>query len=149
MIAAAAPVLVLPMAYIVMNDRPITIVFIAPTRKRKPLLFCSISSEPMTAAWPEPIPGRNEQRGAEMIAARVDFESSFFGILICFSGLIVCVEGIVLFLSEIIRDEIPNSPVRSGRRGSFIGRLNVRIPRKPASRNTVIDGIGLFSLKMR
>jgi len=46
-----------------------TMVFIAPTRKRKDSLSCSKISEPMTAAWPEPIPGRKEQRGADIRAA--------------------------------------------------------------------------------
>jgi len=105
-----------------MNERPTTVVFIAPTRNRKPLLFCSINSEPITAAWPEPMPGRKEHKGAEIIAARVAFRLCFLGSLICFSGSIFWLGILVLFLRETVSAERPKSPVKSGRRGCSIGR---------------------------
>lgn len=105
-----------------MKERPITIVLIAPTRKRNPLLFCSINSEPITAACPEPIPGRNEHNGAEIIAARVAFRLCFLGSLICFSGSIFWLGILVLFFRETASAERPKSPVSNGRRGCSIGR---------------------------
>ena len=62
-----------------MNDRGTTIVLIAPTRKRKDLFDCGITSEPIRAACPDPIPGRKEQSGAASAAASDDFINSIFG----------------------------------------------------------------------
>ncbi len=84
--ATAAPERVLPMLYKAMKLREITIVFIAPVRKRKERLSCLKSSEPRVAAWPEPMPGRNEQSGAEIAAAREDFKNCFFVSLIFLRG---------------------------------------------------------------
>lgn len=61
-----------------MKLKPITIVFIPPTNTKKPFLDCFKNSEPITAACPEPIPGRKEQSGAEIIELKIDFKKSFF-----------------------------------------------------------------------
>jgi len=100
-IATAAPVLVLPMTNKVMNDKPITIVFIPPKRTKNPFLLWLINSEPITAACPAPIPGRKEHRGAEIIEPRVAFANSFFGILIFFNGEIFCFP-ILVFCFKLI-----------------------------------------------
>ena len=76
--ATAVPERVLFILYIVINPNAETIVFIAPTKNRKERLSCWNISEPIVAAWPEPIPGRNEQRGADIAAAKNDFKNCFF-----------------------------------------------------------------------
>ncbi len=76
--ADAAPVLILWIEKIVMKERPMTIVFIIPTKKRN----CwgeedsSVleSSEEMTAACPEPKPGKKEAKGAVSAAEMEDFK---------------------------------------------------------------------------
>ena len=63
--AADAPVRVLPMTKAVTKDKAITIVLIPPTKNKNSLLSCSPPiSEPITAACPEPIPGRKLHKGA-------------------------------------------------------------------------------------
>jgi len=132
-----------------MKERPITIVLITPTRKRNPLLFCSISSEPITAAWPEPMPGRNEHNGAEIIAANVALKVCFLGSFICFRGRIFWLGILVLFFRETVRAERPKRPVSNGRRGCSIGRLNVRMPKKPARAKIVKDIKNSSSLNIK
>jgi len=127
-------------------------VLIAPTKNRKlRLSFPRLLeiSEPITAAWPAPIPGRNEQNGAASIAARDDFRKDFFFSFISFKGLIVCGGIVNLLFREIIRAEVPNKPVRSGRRGSLTGRLKVSRPKNPANVNTVREIRNSSSLKIR
>lgn len=132
-----------------MNERPITIVFIAPTRNRNPFCFCCMSSEPMTAAWPEPMPGRNEESGAANIAARVARRVSFFESIIFFRGCIFWLGIVVLFLIEMPNAESPKRPVSKGNSGSFTGRLKVRIPKNPDSEKTVKEIRNSSSLKIR
>ena len=113
---------------------------IAPVRKRKERLSCLNISEPNVAAWPEPMPWRNEHRGSEIEAARDDFRNCFLVSFIFFKGEIDCFgrvdDG---FFRETIKADEPKRPVKRGRRGSLIGRLKVRIPRKPARRKIVSE----------
>ncbi len=135
-----------------MKERAIIIVFIAPTRKRKFLGFeCvfSESSEAKTAAWPEPIPGRKEEKGAIRAADKKDFKRESFDIFNENKGIIFWGGREVLLLIETRRAEVPKSPVRRGRRGWFIGRFNERKPRKPASRNTTREIRNSSSLKIK
>ncbi len=134
-----------------MNERDMTIVFIAPTRNRNCFGDWRVSeiSEPRTAACPEPKPGRNEERGAVRAAAITLLKVCFFGSLIFFIGVIVCLGIFVLFFMEMRRAEIPNRPVRSGRSGCSTGRFNVRKPRKPAKIKTVSEIRNSFSLKTK
>lgn len=106
-------------------------------------------SEPINAACPEPIPGRKEQRGADIAAAIDDFRKSFFGRNAVFMDSIFCLGSVVLFFSEIISVEIPKRPVSNGNKGSLIGRLNAAKPRNPARRNTINVGIISSCLKIR
>ncbi len=148
-IANAAPVLVLLIEKTVIKLNPMTIVFIAPSKIRNPFCVCSINSEPMTAACPEPIPGRKEQRGAEIIAPRIAFRNSGFGTLICFNGRMICF-GIVGFcFIVIINVDVPNNPVSNGRRGCSTGRLKVARPKNPARMKVVSVKRKFSSLKIK
>lgn len=93
--------------------------------------------------------GRKEQRGAAMRAEKEDFMKSFIGIVIFFNGRTFCFGIIVFCFSEMIIEDAPNKPVRRGRRGSFTGRLNVAMPRKPARKNITRAGINSFSVKIK
>ena len=109
------------------------IVFIEPTKNRNCFGVWGIISEPITAACPEPRPGRTES-GAEIEAAAIDLRISFFVRLILDILAGVCGGRTVLFLMETMRPERPKSPVNKGKRGSLTGRFNVRKPRKPAKK---------------
>ena len=96
------------------------------------------------------MPGRKEHKGADIAAAKKDFENCFFVNFISFSLEIFCLLIFFdLFFRETINADEPNKPVRRGRRGSFIGRLNVIRPRKPARINIAIEGMKLSSLNIR
>lgn len=123
---------------------------IIPRRKRKERLSCFDISDEIVAAWPEPMPGRNEQNGAIIEAVIADFRICFLSSLICFNLRIFCFWIFVdLFFKETINAEDPNKPVSNGRSGSFIGRLNVKMPRKPVRENIIRDKKKLSSLKIR
>ena len=47
-----------------MKERAITTVFIIPIVKRNCLLSCSVITDDISAACPDPKPGRNEANGA-------------------------------------------------------------------------------------
>ena len=115
------------------KDKAIIIVFIEPTKNRNCLGVWGIISEPITAACPEPRPGRTES-GAEIEAAAIDLRISFFVRLILDILAGVCGGRTVLFLMETMRPERPKSPVNKGKRGSLTGRFNVRKPRKHAKK---------------
>ena len=132
-----------------MKDNAITAVFIIPIVKRNCLLSCSVISDDIRAACPDPNPGRNEAKGAVREVDIIDFRILDFSSLIFFRGVIICGGILVLFFIEIIRAESPNSPVNKGSRGCFTGRLKVRIPKSPASVNTVKDIKNSSSLKIR
>ena|SRR3989338_4373944 len=133
-----------------MKVNAVTIVVIAPLRKRNERLSCSVSSDAMTAAWPEPMPGRKEQRGAAIAADMLDFINCFFVNTIFFNFGINC---FVNFSEEVFRETIrveePNKPVNRGRSGSLIGSWNVASPRKPARRKIIKEEMKLSSLKIR
>jgi len=120
----------------VTNEIDMTIVLIEPRRTRN----CSrvslpVISEPMIAAWDEPSPGKNEQIGETRMVARVGLISCF---LLRLSFSIVCFGIIVFDLIEWIIVDVPNRPVRSGRRGCLMSRFRVDSPAKPARRNIMI-----------
>lgn len=103
----------------------------------------------MSEECPEPRPGRKENRGEIIeIRERVLRESNL-GILILEMERDFCLGIDVLCFMERRRAGIPNSPVRRGMSGWFIGRLKDRIPRKPERKKTRIPGTILSSLKMR
>ena len=54
-----------------------------------------------------------------------------------------------LFFREIINADEPNRPVKRGRRGCFIGRLNVTKPNNPARINITREDIKLSSLNIK
>lgn len=147
--AAAAPVRVLPMEYTTTKLNPMIIVFIPPTRIRNPLFDCFINSEPITAAWPEPIPGRNEQSGAEIIELIVDLKNSFFVIDTSLSLIIFCGFNLVLFFILIINADEPNIPDNNGSKGSLTGRFNAKNPRKPDNINMHKPATIYSSLKIK
>ena len=144
-IVKAAPVRDFWIRKRVTNEIDMTIVLIEPRRIRN----CSrvslpVISEPMIAAWDEPSPGKNEQIGETMIVAMVGLISSF---LLRFSFWIFCFGMIVLDLIEWIIVEVPNSPVRSGRRGCLMLRFRADSPTKPARMNIIIAfALDCFSL---
>ena len=123
-IEAAAPVRERPMLYMVTKDRAIIKVFKIPRRKRKPFRSCFMSSELITAAWPEPMPGRKEQSGAEKETAKIAEINCFFVRRISFKGIISCLGILVFCFIETNKEERPKRPESKGRSGSFIGRLN-------------------------
>ncbi len=96
--------------------------FIAPNINKNPRLSCSMNSLPNVAAWPEPIPGRKEHKGAKRIDAPADLKNSFFVRNISFKGEMICFGRDVFDFREKRRLERPKRPDKRGRRGSFIGR---------------------------
>ena len=91
-VAIAAPVLVLLIEYKVMNESPITIVFIAPNVKRNSLWSICFpkNSLPINAACAAPRPGRNAVNGAAIIEAVEDFNIVFFESRIFVSFVFFC-----------------------------------------------------------
>lgn len=73
-IAAAAPVLVLFNRYNVVKLKTITSIFIVPSIIKNDFLDCGTISEDIVAACPEPIPGRNEHKGDEIIDPIIDLK---------------------------------------------------------------------------
>ena len=75
----------------------------------------------MADAWLLPRAGRKEQIGEAISEAKTDFkneENSIF-FKIAFIGIISCFGRSVFLVMEVISEEEPNNPVKSGRRGSF------------------------------
>ncbi len=124
--------------YKVIKERPITIVLIAPSRKRNSLWsFIFDTSFPINAAWLAPNPGRNAVKGAAIIEAKLDFAKDFLFNLIFFNFVIFCLGIFVFCFMLIMRLLAPNKPVKRGRSGSFILRLRDAIPRNPAKRKMI------------
>lgn len=72
-----------------MKESPITIVFIAPKRKRNCLWsFILRDCCPISAACDAPMPGRNAVKGEAIIDAREEVKIDFFDSLIFLRGLI-------------------------------------------------------------
>jgi hypothetical protein len=124
------------------------IVLIAPTEKRKERGFCSVNSLANVAACPEPMPGRNEHRGAASEDDKEDFRNSDFVSFICLNEGRCCFINMVFDFKLTINPERPNKPESKGRRGSFTGRLKVKSPRSPAKTKTVIEIKKFSSLKI-
>ena len=83
-IATAVPERALFIAYNATKFNAVTMILIDPIKKRKERESVSVISDAITAAWPEPIPGRNEQRGAEIAAAKELFRNCFLVSFILF-----------------------------------------------------------------
>lgn len=127
--AAAEPVRDFWIAYKAENERDITIILTEPRRIRNWLLvgFCFPNSDERIAAWLLPSPGRNEHKGEIREVERKGRRSSFLFIFTLFVW-----EGIIVFWEiEYNKVDEPNKPDKRGRRGSFILRLNVAIPKNP------------------
>jgi len=149
-IATAVPERALFIAYRATKFRAVTIVLMEPIKKRKDLESVSVISEAITAACPEPMPGRKEQRGAEIADARELFRNCFFVNFIFFIGEIFCFGNLEEDEDRlIINVDEPKRPVSKGRRGSLTGRLNVIRPRKPARVKITKEDRGDFSLNIR
>lgn len=74
-----------------MNENPITRVFVAPSKMRKPLRSVFEMVFPRIAAWPLPNPGRRLERG-DAISAPIKGEKIFpfiFGFVISCFGMLV------------------------------------------------------------
>jgi len=134
-----------------MKERPMTIVLIAPRRKRNSLESSSpATSFPISAAWLAPNPGRNAVKGAAIIEAMEVFKMDFFLNLIFLRGIIFCSGIFVFCLMLMIRLLAPNNPVSNGRRGSLMFKFSEAIPRKPASKKmTNAQSFLFFSEVMR
>lgn len=122
---------------------------IEPIMKRNELWFVSFISEPIRAAWPEPMPGRKEQRGATNIAVNEVLINSFLARRDSRSFVIFCGLIVVFCFMLIIKEDAPNKPVNNGRSGSLTGRLKVKMPRIPDNMNIIIEGSMRSSLKIK
>jgi len=136
--ATAAPVLDFWMLYKVMKESPITIVLIAPKRKRNSLWSKFLAAlSPITAACDAPNPGRKAVNGLAIIEASPAFAIDFFFNLIFLIGIILCFGIFIFCFMLMIRLLAPNKPVRRGRRGSFMFRFREAIPKNPAIRKMI------------
>ena len=121
-----------------MKDKPITIVLIAPKRKRNSLWSSILDAcFPINAAWEAPNPGRNAVNGLAIIEAKEAFTNDFFLNFIFLRGIIFCFGIFVFCFMLIMRLLAPNNPVRRGSKGSFMFRLREAIPKKPAKRKII------------
>ena len=132
-----------------MNENPITNVFVAPTKVKKPFSSVGEILFPMTAACPEPRPGRKLHSGAAIAAPNR-------GLIICFFVIVVSeicfgIFGVVFI--ERINVDAPKRPVSNGRSGSFnrpeLPSVNVMYPRVPESKNMNMDFILCFSKEIK
>ena len=141
---AELPVLVFWIAKAVAKLKDITIIEIKPIEKSFCFSFCFEISDDKNEAWEEPIPGRKEQRGAEI---RQDFREDIIS-FIFISGFweSICFGIFVLFFIERISAGRPNKPVSIGRRGSLTGREKVKYPKTPPKIVTMVASYKLFSL---
>lgn len=139
-----------------MNESEIMRVFMLPRRIKNSFLsipFLSpIISLPITAACPLPSPGRKQQRGEERTEAIKALNKDFiFMILFMFMiGKIFCFGIFCFFITEVIREDAPNKPVRRGSIGCWMYWFREAIPRNPA-RIKIINALifELFSRYMR
>lgn len=79
-IAAAAPVLVFEIAYKEINEKDMTKIFVAPSKTKNPLLSVFATRFPITAAWPEPKPGRKPHKGEEINAPAMGLVMGTFSV---------------------------------------------------------------------
>lgn len=113
-----------------MNENPMTNVFVAPSNIRNSFWFAFEIRFPITAACPEPSPGKKLHRGEAIIAPSVGFSIFVLGFFIFCFGMIV-----LFFIDRIIVED-PKSPVSSGRSGCFIcSMFSVVSPSIPVSMN--------------
>lgn len=130
-----------------MKDKPATIVFIAPSKIRNSFLLRSpVTSLPMTAACPDPRPGRKETKGDAIKDASRALFRDFFLIFTCFNLQTFCFGIFCFFIIEVIKEDAPNRPVSKGRMGSFMLRLKEAIPKNPANRKmSIAQSLDFFS----
>ena len=100
------------------------------------------------AACEEVRPGRKERKGAAIIEETIDLKYSCFSNKDCLNEVTDCKTRGDLSLNERIREEVPNSPVKRGRRGSFNGEFNEAKPRNPDRMKTVKDVLKFSSRKI-
>ena len=89
LIATAAPVLVFSRIYNVMNEKPMTRVFVDPIRTKKPFLFDLKILLPIIAACPLPSPGRKLHNGDAIKELKIGLKSFVFGFVIFCLGIFV------------------------------------------------------------
>ncbi len=145
-IASAAPVRVLNKEYNAIKEKPITSVFVAPTRIRKSFLFVFAIAFPITAACPVPKPGRKLHKGDANKEPIIGRKSFFFDIIIFWGGIFV----LFSILKMIV--DAPKSPLKSGRSGcerEFLGKFKTAIPKIPVIAKTMSALNFLFSFKIR
>ena len=120
------------------KERDETRKFMLPNIIRNSFLFISsTTSLAIIAACPEPRAGRNEHKGAEIIEARVIFPISFLSIFMSFSFIVFCFG---IFFSRnmlVIKEDAPNKPESNGRRGWFMLKFKVAVPKKPARKKII------------
>ena len=115
-----------------------TIVLMLPKRIKNSFLFKSpVTSLPITAACPEPKPGRKLHKGEAIIDAKMLFTMLFFLISNCLNFIILCCGSVCFFEILVIKLDAPNNPVKRGRRGSFKFKFIEAIPKKPARKNII------------
>jgi len=133
-IATAAPVLVLEIKYREIKEKPMTKVFVAPMRTKNTFLSARAIVLPITAAWPEPTPGRKLQIGE---AIKEPKNAPAIGLGFIVEGFVISCFGIlILFLILKTNIEPPKSPVKRGRSGWLISRFKTLQPKKPVRRKT-------------
>ena len=91
---------------------------VAPNKIRKFLFEDFIKLVPITAACPDPRPGRKLVKGAVNIEAIKGGKKSFLDI---FGLEMICFFILTFDLMLIINEEAPNKPESNGRKGSFTG----------------------------
>lgn len=114
----------------VTKEIDITRVLIEPRRIRNCSFDCFIICEEMIAAWLEPRPGSKEQIGETMKVAIAGFRICFFVFLNSIFS-VFCFGILVFSFIEFIIVEVPNNPVKRGRRGCSMLVFSAAIPRKP------------------
>src|SRR3989338_1995145 len=98
------------------------------------ILFLDIS-EPISAAWDEPSPGRKLHSGEAASDEKNTFRIFLGIIFIFFRAQTFCSGSLCFFMMLVISEDVPNRPLRRGRSGSFICKFSVTSPRKPDRRN--------------
>ena len=128
-----------------MNEKPITNVFVAPSKTKNPFLSVFEIVFPIIAACPLPKPGRKLQRGEAIIAPTKGLKSFDFVFVIFCRGMRV------LFFILINKVELPNKPVSKGNKNlsEFSVIFKTLQPRRPASKKTSNAENFFFSEKIK
>ncbi len=124
-----------------MKEKPITIVFVAPSKTRNPSLSVLDMVFPIIAACPLPKPGSRLDNG-DAINAPNKGDNNFPFI---FGLEIFCLGTTVLFFILRASIEDPKRPVRRGSNGSLTSRFKTLKPRIPVRKKTKRAGNLFFS----